>query len=145
VTERIRDLAYFEGRWHAEATNPSTGQRFELDYTVEPFLGGTWLRGTGRAEALGLEIHDLWGKDPVSGEIVRVIFDSAGTFGTVRASGWTGDVLVLEGDAASAAGRVHVRETITRRGPDAFDATWEMLTGDAWVAYSVEKLVRTGM
>ena len=139
---QITELDYFVGHWIAEAKDPSTGKTFTLDYRIEPALRGQWYVGTGSAAALGLEIHDLWGKDAVTGEIVRTIFDSAKTFGTVRSKGWQGDTLVLEGDAVSAQGRVTVRETIQRKGPDEFHAVWEAKTGDTWSAYSVETLRR---
>jgi hypothetical protein len=138
----LPELAYFVGKWRAEAKNPQTGQTFALEYSVAPALKGHWYVGTGIAPELGLEIHDLWGKDPVSGEIVRTVFDSAQTFGTVRSRGWQGDVLVLEGEASTTQGRVTVRETITRKGPDEFHAVWEMRVGEAWSAYSIETLRR---
>jgi hypothetical protein len=141
-TGSIPELAYFVGRWHAEAHDPSTGKRFELDYTVTPALRGAWYIGTGFVAALDLEIHDLWGKDPVTGEIVRTYFDSAGTSGTVRSRGWSGDVLIFEGTAAATGGSAPIRETIHRIGPDEFQAVWETRTGDAWTTYSVEKLRR---
>lgn len=138
----IPELAFFVGRWHAEAHDPSTGKRFELDYTLTPALRGAWYIGTGLAAALDLEIHDLWGKDPVTGEIVRTIFDSARTFGTVRSRGWSGDVLIFEGTVAATGGSAPVRETIRRIGPDEFHAVWETRTGDTWTPYSVETLRR---
>lgn len=138
----IAELEYFVGTWHADAHDPGTGKRFELEYRVEPALRGRWYIGTGFAAALDLEIHDLWGKDPVSGEIVRTLFDSAQTIGTVRSKGWSGDTLVLEGDAHTAGGAARVRETITRKGPDEFHAIWEARTGDTWQPYSVETLRR---
>jgi hypothetical protein len=78
----VPELDYFIGRWEAEAEHPGTGERFELIYAVEPILGGRWYRGAGVAAALGLEIADLWGGDPVRGELVRIITDSSGTLGT---------------------------------------------------------------
>jgi hypothetical protein len=138
----VPDLEYFVGRWHAEAKNPTNGKTFTLEYTVQPALHGRWYIGTGHAPALDLEIHDLWGKDPVTGEIVRTIFDSAQTFGTVRSSGWRGDVLVLQGEAATTQGRVTVRETITRKSGDEFHAVWEARDGETWSAYSIETLRR---
>jgi hypothetical protein len=138
----IPELDYFVGRWRADAKNPETGASFVLDYAIAPALKGRWYVGTGHAPALDLEIHDLWGKDPVTGEIVRTIFDSAQTTGTVRSAGWKGNVLVFEGEVAASGGRVVVRETIEKKGLDEFHAVWEAKTGDTWSAYSVEKLVR---
>ena len=141
-TVKHPELAYFVGTWRATARNPQTGQSFELDYVAEPVLGGAWLAGTGEAPALGLTIRDLWGRDPQTGGILRVVFDSQGTFGTVRSPGWSGDTLVLEGEAAQGDQRVRVRETITRRDEASFDAVWESESGGTWSAYSVERLVR---
>lgn len=139
----LPELEYFLGAWHADAENPATKERFELEYVVEPMLQGVWYRGTGRAAALDLDIHDMWGKDPVTGEISRTIFDSAGNVGTVRSKGWDGATLVLVGDVASRQGAASVRETITKVGPDEFRAVWEMRQADgAWSAYSVETLRR---
>jgi len=138
----LPELDYFVGTWRAEAKNPSTSKSFVLDYTVRPTLRGRWYAGSGTAAALDLDIYDLWGKDPMTGEIVRTIFDSEQTNGTVRSKGWTGDVLVLEGDAATSGGRITVRETIRKKGPDEFHAVWEAKSGETWSAYSVEILKR---
>jgi hypothetical protein len=70
------------------------------------------------------------------------VFDSSGAFGVVRAPGWQGDRLVLEGDVRSPGGVVRVRETITRLGPDRFRAVWEAQRNGAWSVYSVEELTR---
>jgi hypothetical protein len=59
--------------------------------------------------------------------------------GTVRGTGWSGDVLVLEGTINAGP---RVRETITRRGERRFDAVWESNTDGTWSAYSVETLTR---
>ena len=142
VKGALPELDYFVGRWHADARDPSTGNTFTLEYRVEPALRGQWYIGTGISAVLDLEIHDLWGRDVVTGELVRTIFDSAQTSGTVRSSGWSGDTLVFEGEAVSKAGRVTVRETIQRKGPDEFHAVWEAKTGETWTPYSVEVLRR---
>lgn len=139
---RIPELDFFLGQWRARLEDPGTGKKLELLYTVEPGVGGRWYVGNGTIASEGLEIHDLWGRDPVSGEIVRSIFDSTGVFGVVRSKGWLGDKLVLEGEASSAQGKVQVRETITRAGPDAFQAVWEAQLDGTWTAYSVEQLER---
>jgi hypothetical protein len=138
----VPELDYFVGRWLADAKNPQNGTAFQLEYRVEPHLQGRWYVGTGHAPSLGLEIHDLWGKDPVTGEIVRTLFDSQSTFGTVRSKGWTGDTLVLEGDAMTVQGKATVRETITRKSADEFHAIWEAKDGETWSTYSVETLRR---
>jgi hypothetical protein len=138
----IAELDYFVGAWRAEARDPSTGKTFELVYRVEPVLRGAWYQGTGTATALDLEIRDLWGKDRETGELVRAIFDSQRTFGTVRSTGWAGDTLIFQGEAVAGGSRVTVRETIVRVGPDEFHALWESRDGQVWTAYSDERLRR---
>lgn len=139
VDEAIR---YFAGTWRAEAENPSTGQSFTLRYEVEPVLAGAWLSGTGTEPELGIEVRDMWGRDAAGGELVRVIFQGDGTHGTVRSAGWRGDTLVFEGQVETADGVQEIRETITRLGPDAFDAVWEARIEGSWTVYSDEHLVR---
>lgn len=139
---QVPELDYFVGQWRAKLEDPGSGKKLELLYTVQPGVGGRWYVGRGMIASEGLEIHDLWGRDPVSGEIVRTIFDSTGVFGEVRSKGWEGEKLVLEGAASSAQGKIPVRETITRAGPDSFHAVWEAQQGGVWKAYSVEELER---
>ena len=132
------DLAYFVGAWDITATDAKGGGAEAFRYRVEP--AGAWISGAG--EGAGFQARDLWGRDPMSGEILRVIFDGSGTFATVRSAGWQGDRLVLEGEARSKGGVIRVRETITRVGPGEFKAVWEAFRDGAWSAYSVERVIR---
>ena len=136
------DLQYLVGSWLATGEDPRTGTTFTMPYRVEPVLGGTWLSGSATAPDLGLEIRDLWGRDPATGEIVRTIFQSNGNYGTVRSPGWDGEVLRLAGEVSTKDGLVQVRETITRVGPSEFRAVWEALLGGKWTVYSIERVVR---
>jgi hypothetical protein len=139
---QVPELDYFVGQWRAKLEDPGTGKKLELRYTVEPAVGGRWYVGRGRIASEALELQDVWGRDAVSGELVRSLFDSTGVHGVVRSKGWQGEKLVFEGEAVSAQGPVPVRETIVRAGPDAFHAVWEALQGGEWKAYSVEQLER---
>jgi hypothetical protein len=140
----LRHLQYFIGTWAAEVEDPRSGERSTLSYTVEPILSGAWLGGSGHSAELKLWVRDVWGRDPVTGETVRFLFDNQGIHGTVRSSGWTGDVMVLEGEARTSAGIVRVRETITRVDQTNFRAVWEMHADNKWIPYSVEQLKRVG-
>lgn len=135
-------LGYFVGDWLAAAVDPGTGEEIRIDYSVEPTLGGAWITGYGESAAIGLKSRDVWGRDPRTGEILRVIFDGSGVYATVRSAGWRGDTLVLEGEVQRKAGALRVRETITRVGPDEFRAVWEALRDGVWTPYSVERLTR---
>ena len=142
--QNLHHLQYFIGTWYAEMEDPRSGERATLSYAVEPILSGAWLAGSGHSALLNLWVRDLWGRDATTGETVRFIFDNRGVQGTVRSSGWSGDVMVLEGEAKTAAGVVRVRETITRIDHAKFRAVWEMHTDKGWITYSVEDVRRVG-
>jgi hypothetical protein len=133
---------YLIGDWLASAQDPATGKTMSIDYKVERLPGGTWLAGSGLSSDQSLKSRDIWGRDPLTREIMRLVFDSSGAFAVVRSPGWAGDKLVLEGDVRSEGGVVRVRESITRLGPDRFRAVWEAYRNGAWVAYSIETLTR---
>lgn len=136
------DLRYFVGRWEVTSKDPGTGEVIRVDYRIEPAPGGAWLAGSSASADGGLSARDMWGRDPLTGEVIRVIFDGSGTFATVRSSGWAGDMLVLEGEARSKGGIVRVRETISRVSPQRFEAIWEAYRDGAWSAYAVETVTR---
>lgn len=136
------DLQYFVGSWLVTARDPATAQAVTLSYLVEPDPGGRWLSGRAESADRGIAARDKWGIDPATGEIVRFVFDGSGAYGIVRAPEWTGDSLILTGEAKSRTGPTKVRETITRHGQDRFDAVWEAMVDGAWKAYSIEQATR---
>lgn len=140
--DRMEELQYFVGSWLARAEDPSTGRSFTLRYEAKPTLDNAWLTGYGESQELGVRVQDFWGRDPASGEIMRVIFDNQATYATVRSAGWKGDTLLLEGESQTKSGAVPVRETITRLGPNEFRAVWEARLEKGWATYSVEHLSR---
>jgi hypothetical protein len=108
-----------------------------VDYSIELAPGGAWLAGASTSKDGSLGARDMWGRDPLTGELIRVIFDGSG-----RSPGWTGDELVLAGEARSKGGTVRVRETITRTSPQRFKAVWEAFRNGAWSTYAVEIVTR---
>ena len=137
-----KDLRYFVGTWLVSATDPSTSEVRRINYKVQPPIEGKWLSGSGESSDLSVRSRDTWGIDPASGDIVRFVFDSSGAYGIIRSRGWVGDRLILEGEAQSQGGPTKVRETITRSGPNRFDAVWEALKNGPWQAYSIEQVSR---
>ena len=137
-----KELQYFVGTWRVTARDPSTNKVVTIAYQVEPSAGGRWLTGTAESPDLSVRARDSWGVDPVSGNILRFVFDSSGAYGIIQSRGWEGDRLVLEGEAQSQGGATKVRETITRMGNDQFHAVWEALQEGRWQAYSVEQVKR---
>ncbi len=145
-SKRLAPLEFFEGSWRGVGKGSAGAEGMELHFTLSPELGGDWYVGQlvlGDAEEVELEAKHVWGYDPLEKKLVRTFFDSSGLFGTVRSSGWDGDRLVWEGEAITPERKVAVRQTIERKGPDAFEATWEaQLEGDAWTVTSIESLER---
>ena len=142
VTGQVRELDYFAGTWIATATDPATGVEIRVRYTVRPGIGGKWYLGAAHGLSTPDESQDVWGKDPLTSEIVRTIFDASGVYAVVRSKGWSGDTLVLQGEAWTARGAVQVRETITRITGNEFKAVWEAQRDGKWVPYSLETVVR---
>ena len=136
------DLRYFVGRWDVASKDPASGEVLQVDYSIEAAPGGAWLAGSAISKDGTVSARDMWGRDPLTGEVIRVIFDGGGTFATVRSPGWAGDRLVLEGEARSTGGTVRVRETISRLSPQRFEAVWEAYRNGAWSAYAVETVTR---
>ena len=131
------DLRFFVGRWDVASKDTASGEVLKVDYSVETAPGGAWLAGASASKAGAISARDMWGRDPLTREVIRVIFDGSGTFAPVRSPGWTGDKLVLEGEARSKGGTVRVRETISRLSPQRFEALWEAQRNGVWSAYAV--------
>jgi len=136
------ELGFLVGRWSASAQYPDSGKVEQLDYRVEPGAGCAWLAGAGSAPDGSFDARDMWGRDPRTNEVVRVLFDSSGALGTFRSPGWNGDTLVLEGEVLSGNGAARFRQTITRLNSDTFKAVWEAHRDGAWKAYLVETVTR---
>ena len=130
------------GQWRVEATDPATGKTETIRYEVRRFAGQAWLSGAGQSDDPGFESRDVWGYDPITKEVIRMVFVGSGTYAIVRSPGWKDGTLVLEGDARSADGIVRVRETIKWVSRDEFHATWEAMRDGAWSAYSIERVRR---
>lgn len=137
-----QDLRYFVGHWDVASKDPASGEVLQVDYRIEAAPGGAWLAGSSVSRDGALSARDMWGRDPLTGEVIRVIFDGSGTFATVRSPGWVDDSLVLEGEARSPGGTVRVRETISRVSPQRFEAVWEAYRNGVWTAYAVETVTR---
>ena len=135
-------LEFFVGSWRADAVDPATGVTETLAYRVETAVGGAWISGAGQSADLSFQARDMWGRDPGTGEFVRVVFPGSGAHVTFRSPGWKGDTLVFQGDVASKDRKLSLRQTIRRVGPDEFSAVWEALRDGEWTAYSVERLTR---
>lgn len=136
------DLEFLVGRWNVVSKDPSTSEVLQVDYTIEKAPGGSWLAGASSSGDRSINARDMWGHDPLTGEVIRVVFDGSGAFATVRSRGWSEDKLVLEGEAISKGGIVRVRETISGVSPRGFDAVWEAYREGAWSAYAVETATR---
>jgi hypothetical protein len=136
------DLRYFVGHWDVSSKDPASGDVLRVDYSIEAARGGAWLAGSSVSKDGSVSARDIWGRDPLTGEIIRLVFDASGAFGTVRSPGWSGDKLVLEGEVRSKGGTIRVRETISRVSAQRFEALWEAYRNGAWSAYAVETVTR---
>jgi len=131
-------IAYFVGHWSVSAT--MSGQAVPFTYDVRASSLPGWLSGEASVPSMSLTVRDVWYVDELG--IARIIVQSDGASGMVQSPGWVGNRLVLEGFVMLPSGKTLVRETITKQGPQAFEAVWESKSGGTWTAYSVERLTR---
>ena len=142
TAEQPSRLAFLIGTWRVLSVDPAGGENLHVCYSVKPFVGDKWISGSATSATPGFGSRDVWGEDRASGELVRIIFDTSGTYAVVRSPGWRGDTLVLEGDARSMRGPLRVRETIRRLSADRFRATWDALRHGKWSTYAIETATR---
>ncbi|MTD59588.1 DUF1579 family protein [Amycolatopsis pithecellobii] len=148
---RLRELGFFVGAWEAPGVFHETpfGPRkdIEMRVTGEAVDGGHWV--LVRTEELPtpenpapLSAHYLWGYDVAADEFVADWFDSNGGRAVQRSKGWEGDVFVLEGTMTMAGNSVPLRDTFTRKGPDAYHHIGEIDLGNGWIPVDEEQAVR---
>jgi hypothetical protein len=140
--QSVGPLSYLIGTWRVLSTDAAGGGDLRVCYSVRPFAGAKWLSGEATSRTPSFGSKDVWGVAGASGELIRTIFDTSGTYAVVRSPGWKGDVMILEGDARSNTGTLRVRETIQRLSKDRFSATWEALRGRKWSVYAIETATR---
>ncbi len=126
----LKQMEFFLGRWRC-SVKPQPGQPALPDFiwTLERELRGAFFAGRVEAKVEPPEpspwTHDVWGFDPTTGDVFRSFRDIEGGFGTVRSSGWEGDLLVFNGEAVLNGRQVEAHEAIQRLGPDRISAVWE--------------------
>src|SRR5690349_10982706 len=64
---------YMVGQWLGSAVDPQTGETLTIDYKVQRLPSGAWLAGSGVSTDQTLKSNDMWGRDPLTKEIMRVV------------------------------------------------------------------------
>src|SRR5688572_5328685 len=81
-------VEYLAGDWRVSAVDPATGETIAADYRVERAPGSAWLFGQGLSADKTINARDVWGRDPLTQEIIRVVYDASGATATIRSPGW---------------------------------------------------------
>lgn len=127
----------YEGNWKCETTRPVSPQapdtKAEATIKIKKEVGSPWYRGeydlkktkaVAPVQAVFLFRYDATAKAPV-----MVRYDSAGTATLQTAPGATPDKQVFVGDAHAMGKTLKVRDTMTRKGPNEMDHTFELDQG----------------
>ncbi|MEC3951994.1 hypothetical protein VMT65_03005 [Nocardia sp. CDC153] len=151
TTQRMGELEFFVGRWDAPGVFHETpfGARKPIDMRIDTVRepGGFWIT-LNTAELptpdnpAPLSARYVWGYDSATDEFVADWYDSNGGRGVQRSKGWEGDRLVFLGTITMNGATVPLRDTFTRRGPDAYHHIGEIDLGAGWIAVDEEEAVR---
>ena len=110
-------LDYIVGRWEVDAIDPTTGQAEKIRYEVQRFVGNAWVSGSAKSADPSFAAKDVWGHDPLTGEVIRTVFDSSGTYAIVRSPGWKDDGTPAAG-TFRVGGTYHLVLQVTLAGTD---------------------------
>ncbi|AEK40899.1 hypothetical protein RAM_12045 [Amycolatopsis mediterranei S699] len=89
-----------------------------------------------------LSVRYVWGCDPAAGELAADWYDSNGGRAVQRSAGWVGEELWFLGTITMNGATVPLRDTFTRRGPDAYHHVGEIDLGEGWIPVDEEEAVR---
>jgi hypothetical protein len=99
---------------------------------VTRLFGGVWLE-IRDTYAAGTQDVGYIGYSSTAGRWQIVSLDSLGNLNTATSEGgWQGDHMVVEGDFLILGVKAHLRQTVTRLGPDEYRLVNEELVGGAW-------------
>ena len=129
---QMREAAWMIGSWNVSvAVEEVGGPPASGTSTIAPAFGGAWLeirdtypRGAENLAYLGYSV--------VEGRWISVTVDNLMNANRGTATAWTGDRIVFEGDFLILGEPVHLRQSIERQGPDAFNVVAEELVGGRW-------------
>jgi len=129
---QMREMDWLVGTWdvatHLEARGgpPETGTS-----VVTPVLGGTWLE-IRNVFAHGTQSLNYVGYGAAEGRWISIAFDTLMNGNRATSSGWTGESIVFEGDFVILGLQAHLRQTVTRDGPDNYSAIMDERVEGRW-------------
>lgn len=148
---RMRDLEFFVGEWEApgrfHATPFGPAKDIEMHLSGKYDNRGFWfeLLTTELAtpsNSAPLTARYVWGYDVISEELVADWFDSNGGRGVQRSTGWHEGILEFSGTMTMQGTTIPLRDTFTKRGPDAYHHIGAVDLGTGWIPVDEEEAVR---
>jgi hypothetical protein len=149
--ERMRELDFFLGTWQAHGVfreaPGAPGKPIEMHIEGSSQDRGFWItRRTAerptQENPVPITGLAVWGYDMVSGEFAADWYDSNGARAIQRSKGWDGDRIEFTGPVTMNGVTVTLRDTFTRRGPDAYHHIGEVDWDGSWFAADEEDVVR---
>ena len=136
-------LKVMAGEWSCDGTMPagamgpgSPPQKIKSTMKMKKSMDGFWYtmdyeEKKSKDHPVAIKAHGPMGYDPALKKFIMFGVDNMGGYITETSSGWEGDKMVMTGDGMMMGQKASVRDTITKKGDNAFVWATEMKMGGA--------------
>lgn len=144
-------MKVLEGSWRCDGRAPSSPagpeHAYRSSWKFKRDLDNFWWAAEyqqvkAKANPLPLKARGFLTYDPGSRTFTMMGVDNAGGTTHETSSGWSGDVVVLAGEASLAGRKVPFREVISRKGDREFTWRGEMKVGSDWMTLGEDRCRR---
>ena len=125
---QLEQLQYFQGKWSCAVKLVSAS----INRPIEPFtwevkrvLNNFWFVGQTATRQNVIITQDTLGYNTLTKRFGRTILTGDGQFINLLSEGWSGENWVWEGSDVRGTRKSGLRETITKKGDRAFEATYD--------------------
>ena len=150
----LATLEFFNGRWgctgHFLGNEMAPAHATSATVMTAPELGGFWrmARYTEKKtteNSMPYALSAVWGYDAAQKRLIEQGVDNIGGYWTFTSNGWTGEVLVFEGESQMMGHKAGGRDTFTKKGANEFVHLGEMQGQDGtWAKVDEETCKKLG-
>ncbi len=141
-TSELNQLTFFVGAWSCRVRPTDSAAIEEFTWNVQRTLKGFWYIATVQTKQISKPTtiqHEFLGYDTAAKKLLRTFVSDEGNLIDMNSSGWEANKFVWEGSVVTNGRKIPLRETITKKLPSEFTATWEAKkTGEQWAVVSNE-------
>jgi Protein of unknown function (DUF1579) len=144
----LDQMKVLEGSWRCDGRAPAgpsgPEHAYKSTWKFKRDLDNFWWaaeyqQAKAKAHPIALKARGYMTWDASAKAFVLVGVDNMGGSSTESTPGWSGDVVMLVGDASLAGKKVPYREVITKKGSREFTWRGEMKTGGDWVTLGEDR------